>query len=127
MVQMWCSWVQIGAVVNQIRWNPLRFLQACILMRFGTEIHPYRCHQRIHDPGSFSLHAVHQVFFTTTFLFETLAVGAAYVANYTYLRSKDADCAELQCTLLHKTLCWLVITAIVLPGIEFLVAPMYVA
>jgi anaerobic dimethyl sulfoxide reductase subunit C (anchor subunit) len=66
-------------------------------------------------------------FFTTTFLLGTLAVGAAYVANYSYLRRKDADCAEVQCMLLHKTLRWLVIAAIVLLGIEFLVAPMYVA
>lgn len=66
-------------------------------------------------------------FFTTTFLLGTLAVGAAYVANYSYLRRKDADCAEVQCSLLHKTLRWLVITAIVLLGIEFLVAPMHVA
>lgn len=67
------------------------------------------------------------MFFTTTFLLGTLAVGAAYVANYSYLRRKDADCAEVQCSLLHKTLRWLVIAAIVLLGIEFLVAPMYVA
>jgi len=66
-------------------------------------------------------------FFTTTFLLGTLAVGAAYVANYGYLRRKDADCAEMQCSLLHKTLRWLMIAAIVLLGIEFLAAPMYVA
>ena len=66
-------------------------------------------------------------FFTTTFLLGTLAVGAAYVANYGYLRRKDADCVEMQCSLLHKTLRWLMIAAIVLLGIEFLVAPMYVA
>ena len=66
-------------------------------------------------------------FFTTTFLLGTLAVGAAYVANYNYLRRKDADCAEVQCLLLHSTLRWLVIAAIVLLGIEFLVAPMYIA
>ena len=66
-------------------------------------------------------------FFTTTFLLWTLAVGAAYVANYGYLRRKDADCVEMQCSLLHKTLRWLMIAAIVLLGIEFLVAPMYVA
>jgi len=66
-------------------------------------------------------------FFTTTFLLGTLAVGAAYVANYRYIRRKDLDCAEVQCTLLHKTLRWLVITAIALLGIEFVVAPMYIA
>src|SRR5690606_37481499 len=43
-------------------------------------------------------------FFVTTFLLGTLAVGAAYVANYNHLRRKDADCSEVQCSLLHRTL-----------------------
>jgi len=66
-------------------------------------------------------------FFTTTFLLGTLAVGTAYVANYSYLRRKDADCADVQCALLHDTLRWLFIAAIVLLGIEFMVVPLYAA
>lgn len=64
-------------------------------------------------------------FFTTTFLLGTLAMGAAYVANYAYLQRHNPGCADAQCNLLRATLSWVGIGSIVLLGIEFVVVPLY--
>lgn len=64
-------------------------------------------------------------FFATTFLLGTLAMGAAFVANYAYLQRKNPGCADAQCILLRKTLSWIAISSIVLLGVEFVVLPLY--
>jgi len=64
-------------------------------------------------------------FFATTFLLGTLAMGAAYVANYSYLQRKNPGCGDAQCVLLRKTLSWVGISSIVLLGVEFVVLPLY--
>jgi anaerobic dimethyl sulfoxide reductase subunit C (anchor subunit) len=66
-------------------------------------------------------------FYATSFLLGVLGVAAAYVASYGYIRRKDPECAEVQCTLLHDALRGLSIAAIVLVGVEFVAAPLYVA
>jgi anaerobic dimethyl sulfoxide reductase subunit C len=66
-------------------------------------------------------------FFTTTFLLGALSMSAALVANYAYVRRKNPDCADVQCSLLRDTMRWVVLLAIVLLGIEFLSAPLQVA
>jgi anaerobic dimethyl sulfoxide reductase subunit C (anchor subunit) len=66
-------------------------------------------------------------FFTTTLLLGVLAMGAAYVANYAYVRRKEPDCEEVQCDLLRTVSRWIAIFAVVLVGIELVVAPVYVA
>ncbi len=66
-------------------------------------------------------------FFTTTFLLGSLAMGAAFVANYGYVQRSDPDCADVQCELLRSSLRWIAITSIVLLGIEFVVTPLYLA
>jgi anaerobic dimethyl sulfoxide reductase subunit C (anchor subunit) len=66
-------------------------------------------------------------FFTTTFLLGVLAMGAALVANYAFVKNKNPNCAEAQCTLLRDVLRWVALAAIALLGIEFLVAPVQIA
>lgn len=66
-------------------------------------------------------------FFTTTFLLGALAVGAAYVANYTYVKRTDPDCAATQCEILREALRWLALAAVLLVGVHLVVQPLYVA
>ncbi len=66
-------------------------------------------------------------FFVTTFLLGVLAMGAAFVANYSYLRRKNPDLADVQSGLLRDTLRWLGITGMLLLGVEFVVLPVYLA
>jgi anaerobic dimethyl sulfoxide reductase subunit C (anchor subunit) len=64
-------------------------------------------------------------FFVTTFLLGVFAVGAAFVANYTYVREKDPACAEVQCELLRGSLRGFAIVSLVLLGVEFVTLPFY--
>ena len=66
-------------------------------------------------------------FFVTTFLLGLFAVAAAFVANYGYLKNKDAECAEANCVLVRRALRWIVATSLVLLGVTVLVIPLYVA
>jgi anaerobic dimethyl sulfoxide reductase subunit C (anchor subunit) len=66
-------------------------------------------------------------FFSTTLLLGTLAIGAAFVANYAYVRRKNPDCEEVQCDLLRSSLRWIALVSIVLLGVNFVVAPLYLA
>ena len=60
-------------------------------------------------------------FFVTAFLLGVLAAGAALVSNYAALKSK----AEAQGTLLHQSLRWIAVAAIVLLGVELVILPLY--
>ncbi len=64
-------------------------------------------------------------FFTTTLLLGVLAMGAAYVANYAYLKKKNPGCADQQCELLRNVLRWIAVVAVILLGIEFVLIPVY--
>ncbi len=66
-------------------------------------------------------------FFVTTFLLGVLAMGAAFVANYSYLRRKNPDAADTQSALLRDSLRWIGITGMILLGVEFVVLPIYLA
>lgn len=66
-------------------------------------------------------------FFTTTLLLGALAMGTAFVANYAYLKSKETADLQMQSELLRDNLRWIAILAIVLLGIELIVAPLYLA
>jgi anaerobic dimethyl sulfoxide reductase subunit C len=69
-------------------------------------------------------------FFVTTFLLGSLAVGTAYVVNYSYMQRRDeSGCEEggVQCSLVRGALRGIAIAAIVLVGIEFVVQPLYLA
>lgn len=66
-------------------------------------------------------------FFATTILLGVLAVGAAFVANYAYLRRKVPECADAQCILLRGSLRWIAVASVVLLGLELIVAPLQIA
>ncbi len=64
-------------------------------------------------------------FYAATFLLGALAMGAAFVANYTYLQRKEPGCADEQCTLMRETLRWVALAAVILLGVELVVLPIY--
>lgn len=66
-------------------------------------------------------------FFTTALLLGALAIGAAFVANYAYVRKQTPGCEEAQCGLLRSSLRWIALAAIGLLGINFVAAPVYLA
>ena len=65
-------------------------------------------------------------FFTTMLLLGVLALGAAFVANYTYLQRQNAATGP-QSELLRGSLRWFAVAAVVMLGVEFVVAPVQVA
>ena len=66
-------------------------------------------------------------FFTTTLLLGVLAVGAAFVANYAYIKRAAPDCADIQCVLLRGSLRWFAVASVILLGVELVVTPLYLA
>ncbi|MCZ2098456.1 MAG: dimethyl sulfoxide reductase anchor subunit [Anaerolineae bacterium] len=64
-------------------------------------------------------------FFATTLLLGVVAVGAAFVATYTYFHRKNPDCAEVQCGLMRWSLRFLGVAAILLVGVQLVVLPLY--
>ena len=66
-------------------------------------------------------------FFSTAFLLGSLAIGAALVATYTYIRRKNPDCAETQCALLRQSIKGIAVAAVVLLGLQLIVAPLQLA
>jgi DMSO reductase anchor subunit len=66
-------------------------------------------------------------FFTTTFLLGALALGAAFVANYTYNKRKDPGCADEQCALLRSIIYWIALASMVLLGVEVITIPLQFA
>ncbi len=66
-------------------------------------------------------------FFTTALLLGSLAMGAAFVANYAYVQRTDPSCVEVQCVLLRGTVRWIALVSVLLLGVEFVVAPLQIA
>ena len=66
-------------------------------------------------------------FFTTTVMLGLLAMSVGFVANYAYVKKNNPDCAEVQCDLLHSTLKWISIFAMLSLGVEFVVLPVYIS
>lgn len=64
-------------------------------------------------------------FFTTAFLLGALAMGVAFVANYSYMQTKQPGCADEQCILMRETLRWVALAALILLGVELVVLPIY--
>jgi anaerobic dimethyl sulfoxide reductase subunit C (anchor subunit) len=67
------------------------------------------------------------LFFTTTFLLGLLTIGATYVATYATLRSRADEVFAVQTELVRGTLRWIGVAAILLLGVELIVAPLYLA
>jgi anaerobic dimethyl sulfoxide reductase subunit C len=66
-------------------------------------------------------------FFATTLLLGVLAIGAAFVANYAYVRRQSPECAEVQCQLMRSSLRWFGLASILLLGVQLVLAPLHVA
>ncbi len=66
-------------------------------------------------------------FYTTALLLGSLALGAAFFANYTIIQRRQPDCADCQLGLLRDILGKLPVLAIVMLGVDFVVIPVYVA
>lgn len=66
-------------------------------------------------------------FFTTTFLLGALAIGVAFVANYSYLQRNQQVELNIQRELLRDSLRWIAIASLILLGVEFVVLPLYLA
>ncbi len=66
-------------------------------------------------------------FFATTFLLGSLAVGAALVASYMYLRNKELDKTEDLQAVLRLSLKWVAGISIAMLGVQFLVIPLNLA
>jgi anaerobic dimethyl sulfoxide reductase subunit C (anchor subunit) len=66
-------------------------------------------------------------FYVTTFLLGSLAMGAAFVVNYWYLRSKGMGKDDKQFSMLAVTLRWIAVVSAVMLGVQFVVIPLYIA
>lgn len=66
-------------------------------------------------------------FFITTFLLGSLAIGAAFVANFWYIRRKKLDAQSVQSSLLASSLRWIALAALALLGLQFVVLPLYLS
>lgn len=66
-------------------------------------------------------------FFTTSFLLGSLAIGVAFVANYSYIQHNQNVELDIQRELLRDSLRWIAIASLILLGVEFVVLPIYLA
>lgn len=67
------------------------------------------------------------LFYATTLLLGSMAMGAAFVANHAYIQRKEPSCADDQCQLMRGALRGISVASIILLGIEFVVLPIYMA
>ncbi len=66
-------------------------------------------------------------FFITTFLLGALAMGAAFVANFWFVRRNAMDPVNVQYSMLATSLRWIALIAIFLLGLQFVVIPLYLS
>lgn len=64
-------------------------------------------------------------FFVTTFLLGALALGAAFITNFWFMRRQQTDANDVQYQMLATTLRWLALIAVVLLGVELVIFPLY--
>ena len=66
-------------------------------------------------------------FYLTAFLLGALAIGAAFVVSYWWLRRKTTDTEINQVNILVITLRWIALLSLALLGAQFVVIPVYLA
>lgn len=64
-------------------------------------------------------------FFTTTLLLGALAIGAAFVAGYAFLRAREHAESQKQREILEITLRWMALVSVVMLGLHFIIQPLY--
>lgn len=67
------------------------------------------------------------LFYSTTLLLGSLAIGAAFTANYVYLKGRTEEGLEASLEILRGTLRWIAVVAIVVLGVQLIVIPIYLA
>jgi anaerobic dimethyl sulfoxide reductase subunit C (anchor subunit) len=67
------------------------------------------------------------LFFATTLLLGSLAIGAAFVANYAYLKGRTDEGLEVSLQILRGVLRGIATVAIVVLGVQLVVIPLYLA
>lgn len=82
---------------------------------------------RIPTVPSWNTVATTASFYITTFLLGGLALGAAFVTNFWYVRRQGLDPRNVQYTMLATSLRWIALISIGLLGLQFLVLPLYLA
>ncbi|MCC7448143.1 MAG: dimethyl sulfoxide reductase anchor subunit [Anaerolineae bacterium] len=82
---------------------------------------------RIPTVPSWNSVATTATFYITTFLLGGLALGAAFVTNFWYVRRKGMDPKNVHYTMLATSLHWIALFSVGLLGLQFLVLPLYLA
>ncbi len=115
------QWRKIGSFVlrNVIAW--LAALDGLVLVFSMSNVY------MLQAQPAWNSWATPVSFYATTFLLGSMAMGAAFVANYAYLQRKQPGCAEAQCTLMRDSLRWIAVAAMLLVGVELVVLPLYLA
>ena len=67
------------------------------------------------------------LFFTTTFLLGALAMGAAFAANYLYLKRRNDPHLEVQRNLIRGSLGGITLAAVILLGVQLVTIPIFIA
>jgi len=67
------------------------------------------------------------LFYATTLLLGSLAIGAAFVANYAYLKGRTEEGLEASLQILRGALRGIATVAVVVLGVQLVVIPLYVA
>jgi anaerobic dimethyl sulfoxide reductase subunit C (anchor subunit) len=127
------AFVLVGGVFAIMQWrkigtpslrNAVALLAAIIgvvLVYIMSRVYMLRTHP------SWNTIATPITFFTTACLLGALAMGAAFVANYSYMRRRWPEEGDIQRDLLRGALRWISIASIVLVGVHLVVIPLYVA
>ncbi|MGB9669390.1 MAG: dimethyl sulfoxide reductase anchor subunit family protein [Anaerolineales bacterium] len=122
-----------GAVFTFLQWRKIgsfssRNIVAWIAVLIGLAL--LYCMSRVYllptEPSWNSL-ATPITFFTTAFLLGALAIGVAFVANYSYLQRNQNVELNVQRDLLRDSLRGIAIASLILLGVEFVVLPIYLA
>lgn len=122
-----------GAVFALMQWRKIgsfqvRMAVAVVAAGFGLAlVYSMSKIYMLTTQPAWNIFATPFAFFTTTLLLGALAIGAALVANFAYLKSKNPECSDVQCDLLRTSLRWVALVSIALLGISFVVTPLYMA
>jgi anaerobic dimethyl sulfoxide reductase subunit C (anchor subunit) len=116
------QWRKIGSFTVRTVVAGLAAIVGLVLVYFMSRIY------MLPTEPSWNTIATPLQFFATTLLLGSLAVGAALVANYAYMKSQEEDASlDTQLELLSTSIRWIVIIAIALLGIELVAFPVYIS
>lgn len=122
-----------GAVFAFLQWRKfstptLRNALALIVAALGLVlVYAMSMVYRIPSVPAWNTPATTVIFFITTFLLGGLAMGAAFVANFWYMRRNKTAAADVQYQMLAISLRWIALLAIVLLGLQFTILPLYLS